>query len=387
MYTLQAKYNKATIMLPEGYYLDETCTSKVYTFLNHPAFSDCEIVIMPDAHDGSGACIGFTKTYNGYVIPNIVGVDISCGMIAQRFKLSDSFDFSLFDRVVRDTVPCGFKRHEDAHKNVSPLLRNRLSESIATAYKIGSDHLVAIMLESVGTLGGGNHFLEIDDMQDGTAMLVVHTGSRNFGKCICEHHQKIAKDLMRDLHVGSAYNGLEYLPAGALADAYIHDMNAAALYADINRACIVSRIFDAANNAGIKMTAIEQPYQVCHNYIDEQGTVRKGAISALEHERVIIPLNMRDGVIFGTGKGNSVWNYSAPHGAGRILSRSSAKKELSMDVYTESMKDVWTSSVNASTLDESPMAYKDKNIIIEAIKDSVDIECIAKPIYNFKASN
>ena len=387
MYTLQAKYNKADIMLPEGYHLDDTCTAKVYAFLNHPAFADCKIVIMPDAHDGSGACIGFTKTHNGFVIPNIVGVDISCGMIAQRFKLMNSFDFKAFDDVIRAVIPSGFNRHKDADKNVSGLLKNSLSQARDTAYRIGGNHFVAVMLESVGTLGSGNHYIELDDMQDGTAMLVVHTGSRNFGKCICDYHQKIAKDLMKNMYVGAAYNGLEYLPAGMLADAYIHDMHVATEYAHINRSCIVSRIFDAANNAGVIMQPIDSAYQVCHNYIDEHGTVRKGAISARENEKVIIPLNMRDGAIFGTGKGSSLWNYSAPHGAGRVLSRSEAKKCISMDVYSESMHSVWTSSVNESTLDESPMAYKDKDLIIDAIKDTVQIECVAKPIYNFKSSN
>ena len=386
MYTIKAKYNSANIMLPENHYLDEETTKQIYSFLNHPAFAKTYIAVMPDAHAGKGACVGLTMKCNDYVIPNVVGVDLGCGMTAIEFSVTKE-DWELLDKIIRKEIPSGFSRHKDYRKNVYGLNSLYIDALEKLGKKIEQD--VDVTLGSLGTLGGGNHFIEVSKgKEDNTFILVVHSGSRNLGLKVAEYHQNKAKALMNIMFIGDAYKGLEFL-VGEDKDEYIQDAKIAQEYASLNRKLIIKRILDAFDKLEIlSFENIQINYkESVHNYIDtERDIIRKGAISAREGEDVIIPLNMRDGIIYGKGKGSAKWNFSAPHGAGRILSRTQAKKEIDLETYKESMKNVWTSSVSKDTLDEAPDAYKSAEMIVEAIQETVEVDFIGKPVYNFKAS-
>jgi RNA-splicing ligase RtcB len=317
---------------------------------------------------------------NGYVIPNVVGVDLGCGIESYNFGQIqfDDREFKALEDFIRNEIPSGFA------------VRNKVSETWknqSTSFKL-SILVTCAKMEldmnrvelAIGTLGGGNHFLELDIDPERNVWFTVHTGSRNFGLKVCGHHQNIAKKLMNEMFIGDAYKRLEFLPLDKGGNDYLEDMKIAQQYAALNRESIVNTIKDFFKKEP------SDSIKTVHNYINfEDNIIRKGAISAHENEKVLIPLNMRDGVIVGTGKGNSKWNYSAPHGAGRILSRSKAKQELSLDKMKEDMEGIWSESINKKTLDEAPDAYKDSQVIINAIKETVDIDFIMKPIYNFKA--
>jgi RNA-splicing ligase RtcB len=365
-------------MLPEGQILDEETTKQIYSFLSHPAFKGEPIVIMPDAHAGKGSCIGFTMPMNDYIIPNIVGVDIGCGMTACELDVPE-IDFEALDKFIRNNIPSGHSIHSDTNhlrfaKQIDMAIYEQVSNRIGQSVDV---------LKSLGTLGGGNHFIEINKRSDGQFVLVVHSGSRNLGLKVAEYHTNKAKSLMTEMFIGDAYKGLEFLTSSTGKEEYLEDMNITQTYASLNRHIIVKTIMEQY----FKITSWDDSFECIHNYINFNDIIiRKGAISANLNEPVIIPLNMRDGIIFGRGKGNKMWNNSAPHGAGRILSRKKAKEQLNLDEAKESMEGIWTSSLSENTLDEAPNAYKDSQMIIEAISESVDIEFVAKPVYNFKAS-
>jgi RNA-splicing ligase RtcB len=376
MLVYKGKYNVAKVYIDV---IDPETVSQIYSFLNHPAFANTSIRIMPDTHAGKGSVIGFTMTLNNYVIPNIVGVDIGCGML--MYPIPET-NLEKFDEFIKNNIPAGFATHAN-EKELKEYLKNSGYE-----YGIGKVIQVANRVEqtpglaerSLGTLGGGNHFIEIDH-HEGQNWLVIHTGSRNFGLKVCDYYQKKAKALMNEMFIGDAYKNLEFLPLNNGGTEYLNSMRVAQWYAERNRDMILRTILTKFFNIKSIAPAIE----CVHNYIGKDNIIRKGAISAQEGERVIIPLNMRDGVIIGTGKGNKDWNYSAPHGAGRILSRKKAKEVIVLEDFQKSMDGIYTSCVNQDTLDESPMVYKDKELIISAIQDTVDIEFVMKPIYNFKA--
>jgi len=377
MLQYDGKYNKAIVMLDE---IEENLVSQLYTFLNHPAFKGGHIAIMRDAHVGMGTCIGFTKKMNEYVIPNVIGVDIGCSIDSYnlgQIQLDDK-DFKAFDDFIRKYVPSGFQ------------IRDRIKlKEIPSDLLIQINHIIdKIKMDpkrvkhSIGTLGGGNHFIELNKDPKENIWLTVHSGSRNFGKQICDYHQNKAKELMRTMFVGAAYRNLEFLPLEHGGDLYIKDMYVAQEYAALNRKNMVKRM----TKNFFDIEPIDSILTV-HNYISpKDNIVRKGAISAHEGEKVLIPLNMRDGVIVGTGKGNPKWNYSAPHGAGRIHSRAKAKELLSLSKMKSDMKGVWSNSISRSTLDEAPDAYKDSQFIIDSLDEIVDIDFVMKPIFNFKAS-
>ena len=368
MFTIEGKFNSAKIMIDS---VDQETMSQIYSFLNHPAFADGQIVIMPDTHAGAGAVIGFTMPLNDYIIPNIVGVDIGCGI--ESYCLGEvDIDFSELDKFVRGNIPSGFAIRDKASNQLFPKIKEKLD---LLAKKVGMD--AARAFTSIGTLGGGNHFIEIEIDSTNRKWLTIHTGSRNFGLQIATYHQNKAKAYMKD----NSYKGLEYLHIDEGGAEYLEDMKFAQLYAENNRQVIASKLLNyfSVNNP-------EETIKSVHNYINfEDNIIRKGAISAYAGQKLVIPLNMRDGVIVGVGKGNPGWNYSAPHGAGRVLSRSQAKKSVDLRDYQKSMKGIWSSCVNLSTIDESPMVYKPMDAILETIGDTIEIIDILKPIYNFKA--
>lgn len=375
MFSIRGKYNKAIIMA-EG--LDETTMRQLYSILNHPAFGNSHIAIMSDAHAGSGAVIGFTQTINGYVVPHVVGVDIGCGV--EAFNLGQvTIDFESLDEFVRENIPSGF------HVRGEPVpIPKQLEENIERiCAKIDKADEVRAWA-SVGTLGGGNHFIEVDQAPDDTAWLVIHSGSRKFGLDIANYHQNKAKDLMKQMFIGDAYKKLEFLPMDNGGQEYLEDMEVAQKYAELNRRTMARLLVE--DYFGLDMTETERIKSV-HNYIDLQDKIiRKGAIAAHKDEKVVIPLNMRDGTIVGTGLGSEKWNYSAPHGAGRVMSRRRAKEDCSLKEFQEVMGDVWSSCICEKTLDESPMAYKNMELITSTVEETVEIDFIMKPIYNFKAT-
>lgn len=351
--------------------IDQETMSQIYNILNHPAFADGKIVIMPDTHAGAGAVIGFTMPLNDYIIPNIVGVDIGCGI--ESYCLGEiDIDFNELDKFVRGNIPSGFAIRDKASSQLFPEVKEKLD---FLAKKVGMD--AARAFNSIGTLGGGNHFVEIEIDSTTRKWLTIHTGSRNFGLQIATYYQNKAKVYMKD----NSYKGLEYLHINEGGAEYLEDMKFAQLYAENNRQVIASKLLEyfSVNNP-------EDTIKSVHNYINfKDNIIRKGAISAHAGQKLVIPLNMRDGIIIGVGKGNPEWNYSAPHGAGRLLSRSQAKKTVDLRDYQKSMKGIWSSCINLSTIDESPMVYKPMDTILKAIGDTIEIIDILQPIYNFKA--
>lgn len=387
--------------------IEQEALNQIYTLVKQPAFSDCKIRIMPDVHAGAGCVIGFTADLGDKVIPNIVGVDIGCGMLTTNFGKID-IDFVKLDDVIRKYVPSGRNVHEEENSVVNDIIDKLYCKS--------NLRNVEWLKRSCGTLGGGNHFIEVDTDSNGNKYLVIHSGSRNIGKQVAKIYQQMAIDDIsgkanikhdrktliekykkngREKEISKAIKELkqlyehnsEKIPkdlsylAGEHREMYLHDMKLCQKFAELNRESMRNTI---CKYMGWK---IEDTFQTVHNYIEnDTNIVRKGAISAKFGEKLLIPINMRDGCILGIGKGNEDWNLSAPHGAGRIMSRSKAKETVSMKEYEVSMNGIYTTSVNYSTIDESPMAYKPMQEIIDNIKDSVGIVDIIKPIYNFKAS-
>lgn len=372
MLVIKGKYGVAKVMIDD---IDVETRSQIQTFVNHPVFEKTNIVIMPDCHAGSGAVIGFTAPLNEYVIPNVVGVDIGCGI--EAFNLgSVKIDYEKLDHKVRSLIPLGFSKRSTPRYAVNTL--NKLLHANIEDVCFDTNQKLSDVISSVGTLGGGNHFIEIDENGD-EKWLVIHSGSRNFGLRVATFHQDAAKSLMKKMFIGDAYKDLEYLPRGLGGNEYLADMMVAQKYAELNRKCISEDILSY-----LCIEPIDHISSV-HNYISDDGMIRKGAISAESGQRLIIPLNMRDGSIIGTGKGSNKWNCSAPHGAGRLMSRSQAKKTLTLDEFKMTMEGVFSTSISYDTLDESPMSYKRKEVILEAIEETVEVDFIMKPVWNLKA--
>ena len=383
MIEIKGKYNAALVMAET---LDDTTRQQIQEFVNHPVSQNTRIAIMADAHAGAGCVVGYTATLGDYVVPALVGVDVGCGVAA--FELgSIDVDFEDFDEFIRAHIPSGFS----VHKEPRPLARGPcVADAIAVANKIGIDP--DRVVRSLGTLGGGNHFIELDTDLVGSTWLVIHSGSRNFGLRVANFWQKQARSLLAKFFIGKdQHKGLEFLPVGHGAEGYLADMQVAQAYAGLNRTIMAGDIIEGYFGA---MASSLRSVVSVHNYIspeDDQcdSIVRKGAISAHEDEEVIIPLNMRDGAIIGKGLGSRKWNYSAPHGAGRVLSRKQAKRTLSLGDFIATMEEagVWSSSVGPDTLDEAPGAYKPADSIVSSLGETVEITAMLKPVYNFKASN
>lgn len=362
-----------------------------------------KIRIMPDVHAGKGCTVGTTMTVVDKVVPNIVGVDIGCGMYTVYLGKTE-IDFEKLDTAAH-FVPSG-KRVWESRRERFDLMSLRCYRSLKNTKRLE---------RSLGTLGGGNHFIEVNQAKDGTKYLVIHTGSRNLGKQVAELYQRLAIDLNKgketyfqkrdaiiqeyketgrkkeiqaalqaiswDQKETSIPEDLCFLYGTYFAD-YLHDVEICQQFAKRNREIIAEVLLERTG-----LTAVDA-FHTIHNYIDTNEMIlRKGAISAHKGEKVLIPLNMRDGSILAIGKGNPEWNQSAPHGAGRLMSRRKAKETLNMDEYHHEMQGVYTTSVNPSTLDEAPMAYKALEDIVAVIDDTIEIIEIIKPIYNFKASD
>lgn len=391
MIELKAKFNNAKVFTDN---IDAETISQIMLLLNQEFVKDNKIRIMPDTHAGSGCVIGTTMTIKDKIVPNLVGVDIGCGMHAVKLKEKE-IDLSALDKVIEKYIPSGTNIHElmvspyDLDDIIAPIDKERARRSI-------------------GTLGGGNHFIEVNRDSEGYLWLVIHTGSRHLGIEICKYYQDLAyktlkgrgdvvKDVIERLKAEGRQREIEstikaikekeitipkdlcYLEGDNFRN-YIHDMNLAQKYALINRMHIADEIMR------LLFLHEEERFDTIHNYIDIDNMIlRKGAISAQAGEKVIIPMNMRDGSLICVGKGNPDWNYSAPHGAGRVMSRSKAKESINMYDFKESMKDIYSTSVVESTIDEAPMVYKPMDEIIANIKDTVEVMDIIKPIYNFKA--
>jgi len=372
---IQGKYNSAEIFTDN---VDGEAIRQIYNMLNNPGFADSHIAIMPDVHVGKGAVVGFTMSFARYIIPSVIGVDIGCGIVAHKIGKPD-LNLRDFDLFARENIPAGRQTHTGSAKKYfapSPEL-TELTERVAPE---SYERVIC----SVGTLGGGNHFLELDRDDENNIWLVVHSGSRNLGLKVCRYHQTKAGEYIRKVFRGAgAYHRMEYMPLEEGGDEYLRDMKIAQEYAEQNRT-VMSRII-TEGFFGKKLSECESVSSV-HNYFNfKDNIIRKGAISAPAGEKVIIPLNMRDGSVIATGKGNPKWNYSAPHGAGRLLSRSESKELITLEEFEESMKGIYSSSISSSTIDESPMVYKPSEEIMGQIRDTVDVDFVMKPIYNFKA--
>lgn len=384
--------------------LEDTARKQIKTVCDLPAFASSKIRIMPDVHAGKGCTIGTTMTVTDKIVPSLVGVDIGCGMLTVYLGKID-VDFEKVDQAAH-FIPCGREVWEGRQEKFD-LTQLKCFRNLKDTKRLE---------RSLGTLGGGNHFIEIDADEEGGKYLVIHSGSRNLGTQVAEFYQQIAVELNvgkedyfrqreeiirtykeqgRRKEIQNTLVELEktflakqptcpadlcHLYGSFMAD-YLHDVDICQKFAERNREKMAEIILERCN-----WTAVEK-FQTIHNYVDVQEMIlRKGAVSAKEGEKLLIPINMRDGSLICIGKGNEDWNFSAPHGAGRLLSRMAAFERLTMEEYKAEMAGIYSTCVNENTLDESPMAYKSMDEIVENIQPTAEIVCKIKPIYNFKAA-
>lgn len=398
MIELSGKYNSAKIFTD---IIEPDAISQIITLCSQEISKDSKIRIMPDVHAGTGCTIGTSMTIKDKAVPNMVGVDIGCGMETVRIK-EKHIELQKLDKLIYEKIPSGFGIRTKTH---------RYAEKIQIENLYCVEHINLEKAEnSIGTLGGGNHFIEADKSSDGSIYIVIHSGSRHLGVEVAKYYQNEAyrrlnktaqsdideliarlkaegktKNIQQEIKkltntkTTSIPKHLAYTE-GELFEQYIHDMKIVQEFALINRQAMMNEIIK-----GMKLHITEQ-FSTIHNYIDTDNMIlRKGAVSAQKGEKLIIPINMRDGSLICTGKGNPDWNFSAPHGAGRLMSRSQAKQSFTVSEYKKQMNGIYSTSINSSTLDECPMAYKDINDILDNISDTVDVNDIIKPIYNFKA--
>ena len=367
MIELKGEHNTAKVFTDT---VEQSAVVQIEHLLDQAFMAGSKVRVMPDAHTGMGCTIGTTMTITGKVVPNLVGVDIGCGM--ETALLKDKYiELERLDKSIHNYIPAGFNTRKTPH--------HYNDEINLTALRCVKRVDMNRAVLSIGTLGGGNHFIELGKNDKGQLYLVIHSGSRNLGKQVCEYYQNVAADSLGRKGKG-ADRVLAYLE-GSLLDDYLHDMKIVQEYANLNRKAIVKEL-----EKRVKFKVVEQ-FTTVHNYIDLDNMIlRKGAISAQKDEKVLIPMNMRDGSLICIGKGNEDWNFSAPHGAGRIMSRTAAKQTFTMSQYEKSMKGIYSTSINRSTLDEAPFVYKPMEEIIANIGDTVDIIETIKPVYNFKAA-
>lgn len=402
MFEIKGKVNTAICYAKV---VEEEAIEQIRRMCDYEMTAGSKIRIMPDVHAGKGCTIGTTMTITDKAVPNVVGVDIGCGMYTVKLGKA-GIDFEKFDEAAH-YVPSGMNVWEGRQERFD-LTELRCYRELKDSKRLE---------RSLGTLGGGNHFIEIDEAADGTRYLVIHSGSRNLGKQVAELYQKLAvnldrgygdylekrdeiirtykeqgrrkeiQDVLKQLH-WQVYESEPSMPedlcylSGKYLEDYLQDVVICQAFARRNREKIAEVILDRCG------LAAGEAFHTIHNYIDtDEMILRKGAIAAHANEKVLIPINMRDGSVLAIGKGNPEWNFSAPHGAGRIMSRKKAKENLTMDDYRKTMEGVYTTSINENTLDEAPMAYKSLDDIIDVIRESVDVIDIMKPIYNFKASD
>ena len=405
MQEVKGKHNTAKVFTDV---VDEKSLQQIKTLCDQEFTSGAKIRLMPDVHAGAGCTIGTTMTIKDKIVPNLVGVDIGCGMetlmIHKDSEAAQKFDPAQLDMIIRKNIPCGFDIRKFEHQYVA---------------EVGWDNIKGIYNKhraqlSLGTLGGGNHFIEADKDEEGNLYIVVHSGSRHAGLEIAEYYQEMAwrqlngktkadLDAMisqlkaegRETEIEAKRvemnaqiktqipKDLAYV-SGYLFDDYINDMRIMQHFAMLNRKAMINTISIGLH---LKKEEIVDQFTTIHNYIDTENMIlRKGAVSAQKDEKLLIPINMRDGSLICLGKGNEDWNCSAPHGAGRVMSRMKAKKELSMEEFKAEMSGIYSTTVTKETLDEAPMAYKTMDDIVANIGPTADILNVIKPIYNFKAA-
>ncbi|MCK9268260.1 MAG: RtcB family protein [Alkaliphilus sp.] len=400
MIKVKGKYNSAIIYTDN---VENKVINQIKTLLDQEFVKGSKIRIMPDVHVGIGCTIGTTMTIEDKIVPNLVGVDIGCGLEVLKIK-NKNIELQKMDKLIYSRIPSGFKIRDKEHKFNDSIDLNQLRSRREVNLKRAR--------LSIGTLGGGNHFIEANKDSEENIYIVIHSGSRHLGHQVASLYQKKAynalnkntkkdidefvaqlraqgreKDIKRELKkkksgvVTDIPKDLAYV-SGQLFDDYIHDMKIVQYFAELNRQAMAEEIV-----RGMKLEVVEQ-FTTIHNYVDTENMIlRKGAVSAQLGEKLIIPINMRDGSLICIGKGNAEWNYSAPHGAGRVMSRTEAKKVLNLNEFKETMEGIYTTSVNRSTIDECAFAYKPMDEIIENIGDTVDIIDRIVPIYNFKAAD
>lgn len=382
MFDIIGKYNSATVYAKT---VDNESYSQVLAMCNVEELKDSKIKMMPDMHAAEGCTVGTSLTVTDKINPSYVGSDIGCGM--QVYKLSDNeIDFPLLDRCIRTYIPSGAKIHEKATAGIKQIPLEELHCYDTIQYDI--------VARSFGTLGGGNHFIEIDKSMEGYYYLIIHSGSRRLGKDVAQYHQKVAyfaangvspeEAFKKKMRIGDVESKIQFgncFLSGEYLERYMHDMNIAVQYAALSRKQMGEALI---NQLGL---SVEDSFTTIHNYVDIQDNVlRKGAVSAKKDELLIIPINMRDGCLICKGKGNEDWNCTAPHGSGRMMKRSDAKVSISLEEYKEAMKGIFSTSINESTIDESPMAYRSIEDIVDVVEPTVEIIDITTPVYNFKAS-
>ena len=398
MFEIQGKYASAEVFAEIA---EESAIAQILSLCNQPVSRGAKIRIMPDVHTGTGCTIGTTMTVTDTAIPNLVGVDIGCGMETVKLK-ETHIELQKLDKLIYRSIPSGFSVREKPHRFAAKF--------DLTALFCAEQIHVPRAVQSIGTLGGGNHFIEADQGEDGSIYLVIHSGSRHLGVEVAKYYQEEAyrqlnrasDDEVQTLIASMKAQGKQQqiqkalkkmqaqkrtdvpkhlaYTAGKLFAQYIHDMKLVQEFALLNRRAMADEII---RGMGLHIT---EQFTTVHNYIDtEQMILRKGAVSARRGEKLLIPMNMRDGSLICTGKGNDDWNQSAPHGAGRLMSRADAKSSFTVSEFKKQMAGIYTTSVSSSTLDECPMAYKPAESIIGCIGDTVEINEIIRPIYNFKA--
>ncbi len=367
MKTVKGVYAGAKVFTDD---VEDYALAQVKMICDNEIAEGSRICMMPDIHPGKIAPVGLSMTVTNKVIPQLLGVDIGCGMTCVKLN-KGKVEFQKLDRVIRENVPSGFTIRKEPHH----MARDFSYEGLHCLRHINAQRAD----RSLGTLGGGNHFIELDRGADGSLYLVVHTGSRHLGEEVAEYYTKLANVCLKEQGREVPYY-MSYLE-GDNKEAYLEDVQIIQRYAEWNRQIIVREILK-----GMKWKAEEQ-FCVPHNYLDDSGILRKGCISAKKGEPVVIPANMRDGIILGIGKGNADWNYSAPHGSGRRLKREDVKNRYTVSAFKKEMQGIYSSCVSADTLDEAPFAYRSITEIAEQIKDTVEVTERLKPVYNFKAGS
>jgi len=379
MKTIEGAYASAQIFTTNNQTtaIDDYAIAQLQMICNQETSKGCRIRVMPDVHPGKVGTIGLTTTVSEKILPNLIGIDIGCGMTLAQIK-ARKIEYQKLDRIIRENIPSGFSVRKKPHHFAADFDFSALK----CAAHIRADKAVL----SLGSLGGGNHFLEIDKDEDGGLYIVIHSGSRHLGKEVTEYYLKEGQKHLKEIGMDVPYE-LTWLD-GALKQDYLHDLQIVQQFASFNRKIMLDELLK-----GMKWKMIDS-YECIHNYVDasvetiadfKAPILRKGAISAKTGERIIIPVNMRDGMILGTGLGNRDWNCSAPHGSGRIMKREDVSKSFTVASFKSEMKGIYSSCIGKSTLDEAPFAYRPLNDITEVIGCTVKIDKIIRPVYNFKA--
>lgn len=359
--------------------IEPYAVSQLQMLCDNETVKGCTIRVMPDVHPGKVCTIGLTMTLGDKLMPNLLGIDLGCGMTLAQIK-GKNIEFQKLDKVIRDNVPAGFNIRANAHRWADDF--DFVSLRCYKHIRVDKAHL------SLGTLGGGNHFMELDKDDEGNLYVVIHSGSRHLGKEVTEHYLNVGQKELATQGIKVPYE-LTYLTGSNLED-YLHDIQIVQEYAALNRDIILDEL-----TKGMKWKIIDS-YSCIHNYVDvsrealdtfHSPILRKGAISAKAGENVIIPINMRDGIILGTGLGNTDWNCSAPHGSGRLMKREDVKSSYTVSAFKSEMKGIYSSCIGKETLDEAPFAYRGMNEILEVIGDTVKVEKVIRPVYNYKAGS